>query len=43
MKHLNQYVPLFVENDFPLISNWAKELLALEPANNSSPSDFEGI
>ncbi len=43
MQHLNKNVPLYDAKDFPLITQWADKLLALDSVSNSSPEDFDKI
>lgn len=43
MKHLNRHVALYQIEDFPLIENWAKQLLALDSVKNSTPKSFKEI
>ena len=43
MKHLNNCVPLYKVDEYPLIEAWAKVLLALDSVKNSSPENFEDI
>jgi len=43
MQHLNKNVPLYNAKDFPLITQWADKLLALDSVSNSSPEDFDKI
>lgn len=43
MQHLNRNVPLYDTSDFPLINDWAENLLALDSVQNSTPSSFDEI
>ncbi len=43
MRHLNQHVPLYQTDDFPLLQTWANKLLELDSVKNSSPSSFDEI
>ena len=43
MRRLNEIVPLYETNDFPLISAWSENLLELDSVNESLPADFNDI
>ncbi|MFW5427295.1 MAG: glutathione S-transferase N-terminal domain-containing protein, partial [Methylophagaceae bacterium] len=43
IRHLNKKVPLFNNENFPLVTQWADKLLALDSVQESSPESFDSI
>lgn len=43
MRYLNRYLPLYDETEFPLISAWVDQLLAMKSVESSIPEEFDSI